>query len=243
MQNTANKVNSNELDKTLVRIQGLRGKTVERGCTEAEALLAAGKVAELLDRYGLLLSEVDIKKQSCSSEGIETIRRRRSALDNCVGTIAAFCDCRAWHEKTREGYIRNIFFGLPADVAGAHYLYEKIDEAFDTETKNFKHSTFYNRCNSEHRRRATSSFQLGLGHGICTKLDKLKKSRNTTVRATGGRNLVLIKNSVVDDELANLGLNLRTSRANSGKRVFSQAYHSGRVTGESINWHDKIGEL
>ncbi|MCK4945116.1 MAG: DUF2786 domain-containing protein [Alphaproteobacteria bacterium] len=243
MQNVANKVNKNELDKVLARIQGLRGKTVARGCTEAEALLAAGKVAELLDRYGLSMSEVDIKKQSCFSEGIETQRRRRGSLDNCVGTIAVFCDCRAWHEIAQDGRIRNIFFGLPADVAGARCLYEKIEEAFDTETENFKFGVLYDRCNSHQRRRATISFQLGLGHGVCTKLDKLKETRNTTVRTVGGRDLVLIKNSVIDDELANLGLNLRVSRANRSRQVFSKAYHSGRVTGESLNWHDKIGEL
>ncbi|MFH1158392.1 MAG: DUF2786 domain-containing protein [Pseudomonadota bacterium] len=239
----ANKVNRDELDKILARIQGLRGKTVERGCTEAEALLAAGKVAELLDRYGLSLNEVDMKEQSCSGEGIETSRRRRGPLDDCVGVIAIFCDCRAWYELTREGRIRNIFFGLPADVAGARCLYEKIEEAFDTETKNFKHGALYHRCDSERRRSATTSFQLGLGHGICTKLDRLKETRNASVRAAGGRDLVPIKNSVIDDELAALGLNLRAKHASRGRHVFSQAYHSGRVTGESLNWHDKIEEL
>ncbi len=39
------------LDRLKARIQGLRSKTTDNGCTEAEALLAATKVAELLDRY------------------------------------------------------------------------------------------------------------------------------------------------------------------------------------------------
>ena len=42
---------------------------MEQGCTEAEALLAASKVAELLDQYGLTLSEIDMKAQSCSAAG------------------------------------------------------------------------------------------------------------------------------------------------------------------------------
>lgn len=241
-ENVNLKVNGAALDKVLARIQGLRNKTVERGCTEAEALLAAGKVAELLDCYGLLLSEVDIKEQSCASEGIETKRRRRNVLDYCVGAVAEFCDCRAWHERTQEGHLRNIFFGLPADVAGACCLYEKIEEAFNTETKNFKHGDFYNRCTSGQRRRAANSFRLGLGHGINTKLNQLKEARKTSVRTVGGRDLVPLKNSVIDEELANLGLNLRASRASRGRRVFSQAYYSGRVTGENLSWQDKIEE-
>ena len=41
------------LDRLRTRIQALRAKTTVNGCTEAEALLAAAKVAELLDRYDL----------------------------------------------------------------------------------------------------------------------------------------------------------------------------------------------
>src|SRR6185312_9142865 len=44
-----------DLERLVQRIQGLRAKTVEQGCTEQEALTAAEKVAELLDRYGLSL--------------------------------------------------------------------------------------------------------------------------------------------------------------------------------------------
>jgi len=44
------------VDKLKTRIQGLRAKTTDHGCTEAEALLAAAKVAELLDRYDLSLT-------------------------------------------------------------------------------------------------------------------------------------------------------------------------------------------
>ena len=38
------------LDRLKTRIQGLRSKTTDNGCTESEALLTAAKVAELLDR-------------------------------------------------------------------------------------------------------------------------------------------------------------------------------------------------
>ncbi|MDR3423613.1 MAG: DUF2786 domain-containing protein [Alphaproteobacteria bacterium] len=234
-----NKGNREELDKILARIQALRGKTVEQGCTEAEALLAADKVAELLDRYGLSLSEVDMKEQSCSGEGIETNRRRRSPLDECVGTIAEFCDCRTWYEMTANGHIRHIFFGLPADVAGARYLYDKVEEAFDTETKNFKRGKLYESHCSSHRRSATTSFQVGFGHGICAKLDRLKESRTAAARATGGRDLMPIKNAVIEDELSNLGMRLRSIRANR-KSVLAKAYNTGRITGENMDWEDKI---
>ena len=51
-----------ELDKLKVRIQALRAKTIDNGCTEDEALSAAAKVAELLDRYDLSMTDVEMRE-------------------------------------------------------------------------------------------------------------------------------------------------------------------------------------
>ena len=212
---------------------------MEQGCTEAEALLAASKVAELLDQYGLTLSEIAMKEQACAGDGIETNRRRRSPLDECAGTIAFFCDCRSWYELTHQGYIRHIFFGLPADVAGARYLYEKIAEAFETETAAFKRSDLYERHPSDKRRSATMSFQAGLGHGINAKLGRLKAERDKAFRASGGRDLVPVKRDVIEDELAALGMRLKTLQTGR-KNLLAGAYKKGRITGETLEWEDKI---
>ena len=92
-----------ELDRLVQRIRALRAKTVEHGCTEQEALAAAGKVAELLDRYGLSLSEFDLRRQSCEGIGVETDRKRRGPIDDCMATIAAFFDCGKAKRATWRG--------------------------------------------------------------------------------------------------------------------------------------------
>jgi Protein of unknown function (DUF2786) len=82
------------LDNLKTRIQGLRAKTTDNGCTEAEALLAAAKVAELLDRYDLSLTDVEFRDAPCERREYETHRKKRTPLDDCIGAIANFCDCR-----------------------------------------------------------------------------------------------------------------------------------------------------
>ena len=238
-RNTDN-ANRDELERVLGRIQALRSKTVDQGCTEEEALAAAAKVAELLDRYGLSLSEIDFKEQRCSGEGVETDRRRHGPVDECAGTVAAFCDCRTWYEMTPAGTLRHIFFGLPADVAGARCLYEKVEEAFETETRVFKRSALYDDHHTSQRRSATTSFQMGLKHGICTKLDKLKDERTKALLKTTGRDLVPIKRDLIEDELSDLGLNLTAKTVRSNK-VLAKAYHTGRIAGENLEWDEKIG--
>ena len=110
-----------DLDRLKARIQALRAKTVENGCTEQEAL-AAAKVADLLDQHDLSLSDVEIREESCERAVVETWHRQRVPLDGCVNAIAAFCDCRVWREKNSEGEHRYVFFGLSPDVAVAQYV-------------------------------------------------------------------------------------------------------------------------
>ena len=121
------------LDRLKTRIQGLRSKTTDNGCTEAEALLAAAKVAELLDRHDLSLTDVEIRDARCERREYETYRKKRIPLDDCVGAIANFCDCRVWREKNQAGEARYVFFGLRSDIEVAHYLTELIDNAVRSE--------------------------------------------------------------------------------------------------------------
>ena len=126
------------LDRLKTRIQGLRAKTTDNGCTEAEALLAAAKVAELLDRYDLSLTDVEIRDAPCERREYETYRKKRIPLDDCIGAIANFCDCRVWREKNQAGEARYVFFGLRSDIEVAHYLTELIDNAVRSELGRYK---------------------------------------------------------------------------------------------------------
>jgi hypothetical protein len=231
-----------ELDKVLARIQALRAKTVDRGCTEEEAIAAAGKVAELLDRYGLSLGEVELKDQACEGFGVDTGRRRFGPVDDCVPAVGAFCDCRVWSEKAADGRIRYVFFGLPADVAGARYLYELVERAFATETDLFKRSELYAGHRSNERRSATQSFQTGLAHGIARKLDELHRRREEAMRTETGRDLVPVKEGVVEDELARLGLRFHARGGGRGRYVLPEAYEAGQEAGERFEYRPGIGE-
>ena len=46
-------------DKLTIRIRALLAKTVDRGCTEAEALAAASKAKALMDEHQVSLTDLD----------------------------------------------------------------------------------------------------------------------------------------------------------------------------------------
>ncbi|WP_156520852.1 DUF7168 domain-containing protein [Magnetospirillum moscoviense] len=226
-----------DLNRLIQRIQALRAKTVDQGCTEEEALAAAEKVAELLDRYGLSLSELDLRRQACEGVGIETDRRRTGPIDECVPAVAAYFDCRTWIEKTATGFVRHVFFGLPADVEAAHYLYDLIEIAFATETRHFKTGAVYADLESGERRSGTNSFQIGLAHGIACKLHSMREEREAAMVRSSGRDLVPIKASVVDDELDSLGINFTVKGSRARRTVLSDAYEAGSEAAQRFDIH------
>jgi hypothetical protein len=223
---------SGQLDGLKTRIQALRAKTTANGCTESEALSAAAKVAELLDRYDLSLTDIEIREAPCEQRAFETNRKKRVPLDGCVGAIAQFCDCRVWREKNAAGEARYVFFGLRTDVEVAQYLTEMIDGAVRSELGRYKTSKDYQRFRHNERHLANSSFTFGMVASIAEKLTAMKAARDAA-NETSGRALVVLKSAVVDGELEKLGLNLRARRSSS-RMVSMDAYEAGGVAGASL---------
>jgi hypothetical protein len=221
-----------QLDGLKSRIQALRAKTVDNGCTESEALSAAAKVAELLDRHDLSLSDVEIRETACEKREFETFRKKRVPLDGCVGAIAHFCDCRVWREKNAAGEARYVFFGLRSDVEVAHYLTELIDGAVRHELGRYKTSKAYQKFRHNERHLANSSFTFGMVNSIAEKLVAMKDARDASNAGTG-RALVVVKTAAVDAELAKLNLNLRAARGTS-RMVSPDAFEAGNAAGAAL---------
>ena len=228
------------LDKLKVRIQALRAKTIDNGCTKDEALSAAAKVAELLDRYDLSLTDVELRAAPCERRVYETHRKKRIHLDDCIGAIAHFCDCRVWREKNAAGESSYVFFGLGADVEVAHYLAELIDGAVRAELGRFKTSADYGRFRHQERHLANASFALGMVASIADRLVAIKASRDQ-VNETTGRGLVVLKTSVVDAEFDKLDLKMRTQRSTS-RMVSMTAYEAGGAAGASLAINPGVGK-
>jgi hypothetical protein len=221
-----------DFDKLRNRIEGLRAKTIANGCTEGEALAAAAKVAELLDRYDLSLTDLEIRAAPCERRAYETHRKKRIPLDDCVSAIAEFCDCKVWREKNVAGEGIYVFFGLRSDVEAAHYLTELIDGAVRSELGRYKTSPEYRQFRHQERHMANASFALGMVASIADKLIAIKVARDAVNNGTG-RGLVVLKGSVVAAEFEKLGLGLRTVDRPS-RMVSPTAYDAGGVAGASL---------
>src|SRR5688500_9866976 len=121
-----------ELDKIKQRIRALQDKTLENGCTEAEAMAAAEMIGRLLEKYDLELGEIGMKEEAAAAQSNEVF-----AADDFAGTmvtgIKIFCGLIAY-KKTGGGTGHGcvfVLFGLPQDLEVAKYLYEICCEAME----------------------------------------------------------------------------------------------------------------
>ncbi len=226
---------STDRDKLRARIAALMAKTVDNGCTEAEALAAAAKVADLLDRHALSLSDVDLQQSPCERAVFASRHRKRVPLEACIGAIADFCDCRVWREKGLDGAVVHVFFGLPEASVAARDLAETIDGAVRAELGRFKTSRDYARFDTRDRHEVNASFVLGMVQGIADKLDSIKADRDARHRGTG-RDLAVVTRSVVDRAFADLGLVMVEGQRAPRRYVTEGAYAAGSAAGETLEF-------
>ncbi|HSV28399.1 MAG TPA: DUF2786 domain-containing protein [Candidatus Omnitrophota bacterium] len=211
-----------DLDKLRARLRALRTKTVANGCTEVEALAAAEKVAELVDRYDLSLVDLEPEASRCVQAVVEVRKKQRQAVAAVVGAIADFCDCKVWRERDAGGRVRYVFFGLPAGVEMAQAVYDMVAAALQTAWDGFAAGRSVIRYGDDEK----GSFLIGMAVSIADKLAALKAER----AGGGGTALVVTRQAVVEHEFAGLGLALRQSGP-SGKAVAAAAFDAGLAAG------------
>lgn len=179
--------------KIIERARALLVMTTKNGCTEAEAMTAAAKAAELMEQYDLELKDVKslederIAQQSKPFAADGRPREMHAAGIYVAVAIANFFDCKCWRNATDV-----VFFGLKEDVELAHAMLAMIRLAMDREFSDFM----------------ASDAAKGIAHP--------QVARTANVRAKG-KVLVVVKGNLVEaafDELMR-GLNLKKGPAST----------------------------
>jgi hypothetical protein len=227
------KVNQEKIAK---RIRDLLSKTTSNGCTEEEAIMAAEKAGELMDKYNLSFSQVQMKEQKCKKGTFHTrndhTAPRAHEVQIACAAIATYCDCKVWKDGAKI-----LYFGMPKDVEIAEYLSALIKSAMDSDFQTYKKSP--DRPEGVHGQRLRASFMVGMAGRVAARLREMKKARETGHKPTG-KSLVVTKHAVVTEAFAALGL--RLGKGSSGSAVNnSDAYYAGKAAGDKVAINPGIG--
>lgn len=229
-----------EIERAKARIRALAAKTVQNGCTDAEAFTAAEMIGRLLDRYMLTMDEVQLRASPCVQKAVPLAGKRRGSLDTCVPAIARFCHCIVWLEdgggdaSAGQSTKRYVYFGTEADVEMALHLHGIIARAMTGETANFRSRQA--QLKAKQLRRALRSFQHGLAARLAERLDALHQAREAALCDPIGQGtaLVLAKQATVAAAFAETKIQLRTHQS-SATLLDRRAFATGQRAGDRIN--------
>jgi hypothetical protein len=232
-----------ELAKVKARIRALAARTVERGCSEAEAMAAAAKVGELLEVYGLTMSEVELREEACLQRTVVFDDPRRQAMGWLFPALLRFTECRGW----TVGRADYVIFGLEPDVQMAEYLMQVIAGALSFEEARFRASPDYARSRAAPQS-VLRSFRIGFADRIATRLDELAAHRRASEQAAppaarggaAGTALVLLKEKKLEEGVKALGIRLRTVTRTTVVRDRT-AYGRGREAGGRVGLDRPVG--
>jgi len=174
------------------RIRRLRELTEERGCTEAEALAAAEKAAQLMRDHGLSDADIVMDEQSSSTKNKGGGQKAR------LWPVIAHCTNTASIVITRRDGADVAFIGREPGPEIAVYLRDVCERAIDRELRRFKLTKLYRRQRKPSSRRETAAaFVAGMVDRLSRRLiDVFGPSTSAEARGEADRALAERYNAV-----------------------------------------------
>lgn len=240
-----------EREKIKTKVVALLEKTIERGCSRAEAFTASKKAAQLMEQFMIEADELKIKDTRSIQKNLKfrSYNRRKLGL-SCIWSIARLCDCKTWTNSAgNEGFT---LFGHPEDLEVAEYLFEIISQALENDLKAFQKSPDFELATGErffdgwdekyvydreHPKTVSASFITGMEDELVNKLDNLvgEKERNiASHEEKTGTALVVLKKEQIESDFLETGVSLHTI-SYSRSRDSCTGTAAGRKAGEAVS--------
>lgn len=182
------------------KVRALLAKTVDNGCTEAEAMAALEVARRFMAEHEI--TETDLAAGDVEDVSIDrrTKTDREDVRDKLYGGVGAFCHCRAW----KAGFDAVAFAGLESEVLFAHWLLDMLADFVERGLHEYLRSTQKMVGRRSGRRQARKDYVHNCCERIALRLYQLAEDRTPK-----GKGLVVAKHALIDAELANKGIKLR----------------------------------
>ncbi len=216
------------------KLKALQNMTVANGCTESEALVAADKAAELLERYGLSMQELKAvaPNQLCDQNSVNCGRRHTHEVQFLAPVIAEFTKTKTWITRTSTE-VQMTFFGLKADVQIASYLCDVFRTAMETEW------TIYWACHQlehdRHSKTVRKSFLLGMAKRLNARVLALIEKTKSSPVLSESREIVVLKAQIVEKAFTDLDLRFKKGRRSISATFDSKAFAAGELAGDQVS--------
>ena len=233
-------------DSILNKIRALLNKTTDNGCTEAEAMMAASKAAEMMDRHGFDNESLEIK-EDITEDCYFAPGKHLGPVNGVAVQIAKFCDVKIWSIRGRVGTANKskiVFFGRESDVLVCKYLIHLVSTAFNTEYEKYFAVIKGTSAHTMHGKTIRASFESGMSNRLNHRLHEMKETRNQTVDTNSGKSgmsLVITKNKDVDNAFNALNIRITAGASKITRISNNSAYGAGQSAANNVNINSGVG--
>lgn len=242
------------------KIKALLAKTEDNGATEAEAMAAAFKAKEMMDRYQLDMGELEMEADGFEELATETACEFSHKVQwNLAHAVSLFTETRCWNKRETNS-LR--FFGYKSDVQFAQWLIQALEgfvlkgcDAHLAERKPaegggrrsarkagqaelFDRSdvqSYRPRWTAHEMREAREAFIYGACVRISERLKAMADARNPT-----GTGLVVSKKSRLEEELERMGMRFAKGRAMTVHARDAKALTAGLARGDAAQFNRPV---
>ncbi|MDG3575998.1 DUF2786 domain-containing protein [Rhizobium sp. YJ-22] len=211
-------------EKLIAKIRALTAKTVAAGCTEAEAMAAAEKVAALMRDHAVSETVIDMEKASIGVKfDVRSIKTRVCTAVAHV-TNSAMVHLREGRDKTV------IYVGAAPGPQIACYLHDVLHRAIEGGVKEFRKGAFYKaRRSDKTRRKAVEDFVDGMIRSLVCRLLLMFRANISTARGDQAR-------AALDEMFPKA----RMVRPKEAKARFADATYAGDRAGARVNFRHGV---
>lgn len=215
-------------------------KTIENGCTEAEAMSALSMASAMMDAYEVTEADLqDTKTESAIKEEMKDMRDPHHIRANLTVAISKFTNTKCYRSEYKPQKFKYNFVGLVSDVEFAIWLTETLTTFIQKELKNYIWANNYTPLPPNQKRPIIMGFVLGCANRINARLLELIKTSEVKASSNGNA-LVVIKHELIQRKMNELGLDLRQSRSRS-TRTDGDAYGAGKAAGDRASFGRPVG--
>lgn len=208
------------------KIRAMLSKTVENGCTEAEAMAALEIAQRMMNEYEVTEDDLKLEGEKAFIE-ISDMKDTHNIQWRLAYQISQFTETYSFGNKKAVK-----FAGLKGDVDFAIWLSQTLTMFVQTQLKDFMWKNKLTVLRGQKRNRVINSFIIGCCSGINKKLREMVASRTANPNSTA---LVVAKKALIDDAVKDLKIGNADNRGR--KNIINVAvYLHGRDAGEKAQF-------
>ena len=214
-------------EKTLNKIRALLAKTIENGCTEAEAMAALEIAQKLMIEHEISLEDLKLEDEKAIVARSD-MRDPQNVRWQIAYWIAQFTETLPFgHKKSIK------FAGLKGDVDFAVWLCDTLAAFVHAELKRYMWSNGYQKLQGNNRIQVQNSFVRGCCARINSKLHEMANKRHVSANSNA---IAVAKSAMIDDIWNELGVKDADNRGRKKQIQYGSVYRAGAEAGEKASF-------